>query len=215
MTLKNVIPAKAGIHHVFWIPAFAGMTMFLAVFSYAQGFLPPQSTSTVATSNITGPLLIGEKVPESLAVTEPSGEKRTLLSHKSPLEVLAVVYLSTPCPAAQSEWPRLRRLNDRYKNWRVSFVAVDASAPGIPGAIATELQHEKLPWPLVTDVGIGAAEFKISGTPEVLVIDEYGVLKYRGPADQAADALNTVIGHIDAIQNPEPPLESACPVAHD
>ncbi len=177
----------------------------------AQGFLPPQSTSTVSSSEASHPLLIGEKVPESLTVTDENGKKRTLLSYKSPLEVLVVTFFSARCSAAQAEWPQFRQLNERYKDWRVAFVAVSSSAREMLPELSGALKREKLPWSADSDDQRAAVGLlKITGTPEVLVIDEYGVLKYRGPVVHVRNVLDTVIGHLDAVQEPEPPFEGKC-----
>jgi hypothetical protein len=205
----------AGIHQFFkntlWIPAFAGMTILFATFSHAQGFLPQPSTSTTATGDMTRPLLIGDTVPETLAVIGENGKKRTLLSYKAPTELLVVVFFSVRCPQAQVQWHQFRRLNEQYKDWRVAFVAVNTSVHDMLTELSDQLKQEKLPWPAVQDDQREATSFlKITGTPEVLIIDEYGVLKYRGPLAGAPKALDTVIGHIDTLKDPEPPLTGGC-----
>jgi len=181
-----------------------------ASLTHAQGFLPQASTTTVAATETTHPLLIGETIPESVAVIDSDGKERTLLSYKSPTELLVVTFLSARCQTEQSLWPALRRLNNHYKDWRVSFVAATASPTELLPELAHALEREKLPWPVVQDNHRKAAWLKITKTPEVLILDEYGVLKYRGPVANVKKALDTVIGHIDAVQEPEPPMVEGC-----
>src|SRR5947209_4456456 len=114
---------RSSPHHVIarWWPAHpAGkawrMTMVLLVpaLIHSQGFRPPQSSPTTAPTADQAPLLIGDRVPESLAVIDENGKPRTLLSYKSPLELLMVTFFSFPCESGQSQWPVFRRLTKRY-----------------------------------------------------------------------------------------------------
>ncbi len=184
-----------------------------SVAARGEGFLPPmsKSTSTVVNTAAHEPLLIGDEVPGSLQVIDESGNKRSLVSYKSYLEVLVVTFFSPRCEEKESEWPRFRRMNDHYKDWRVAFLAVNTSAPEMLPELTTTLNHEKIFWPTVQDDNRKAAALlNITGTPEVLVLDESGVLQYRGPIDGAPAALDAVIGHVDAVAQPEPPFKGAC-----
>jgi thiol-disulfide isomerase/thioredoxin len=184
-----------------------------AISTHAQGFLPPvsKSTSTVSDADFHSPLLIGGEVPGSLTVIDENGKKRSLLSYKSYLEVLVVSFFSAECEEKKSAWPRFRRLDERYKDWRVAFLAVNVSTPEMLPELATTLKRQRLSWPTVQDDQHAAATLlNITGTPEALVIDESGVLKYRGPIDFVPAALNAVISHVDPVTSPEPPLKGAC-----
>jgi hypothetical protein len=104
-------------------------------------------------------------------------------------------------------------LNERYKDWRVAFLAINTSAPEMMPELTATLKREKLPWPTVQDdLHRVVSLLDITGTPEVLVIDEGGVIRYRGPVDSAPRALDAVIGHVDPVAHPEPPLKGACPL---
>ncbi len=176
----------------------------------AQGFLPPLASTAAATQE-SHPVLIGEKVSESLTVTDDNGKRRTLLSFKSPTEVMVVTFFSALCGPEQTHWADFRRTHQRYKDWKVSFLAVNTSPQDQLPELSKALKHEKLPWPIVHDDEHAAASMlRISGTPEVLLIDEYGVLKYRGPVKGVWPALDAAIGHIDTVQDPEPPFEGKC-----
>ena len=146
-------------------------------------------------------------------MTDNDSKVRTVLSYKSYLEVFVVAFFSTPCDIPSSEWARFRRLDERYNDWRVAFLAVNTSAPEKLPEIATSLKHYKIPWPVAQDSAQAAATlFKISGTPEVVILDESGVLRYRGPIEKVPAALDAVIGHTDDIGTPEPPFTPACPL---
>ena len=179
--------------------------------AHAQGFLPTaESSSTITTTS--APILIGDKVPGTFTVLDESGKARTLLSYKSAIEILVLIFLTSHCPANQTVWPELRRINENYKEWRVAFLAITASAGETVGDLANTLKAEKLPWPAAQADAEEATTLQISQTPEALVLDEYGVLKYRGPVKRLRRTLDTVIGHTEEVSEPEPPVEGGCPL---
>ncbi len=191
------------------------MTIFcllstLSSVASAQGFLPPLgSTSTVTQES--HPVLIGERVPETLTVTDENGKRRTLLSFKSPTEVMVISFFSASCGPELMHWADFRRTHDRYKDWKVALLAVHTSAQEQLTELSQTLKHEKVPWTIVQDDGrIATSLLKVTGTPEVLLIDEYGVLRYRGSIKEVWPALDNAIGHIDTVQVPEPPFEGKC-----
>ena len=180
---------------------------------HAQGFLPPPAPSTATVSSSQRPLLIGNTIPESLKVATEDGKERTLMSYKSAIEVLMVTFISARCQEGQMPWAALRRLTEDYKDWRVTFLAVDASSSDNGAFLANLLKRERLSWPVVVDPRHAARDLlNISGTPEVLIVDEFGSLRYRGPVSSAKGALEAVIGHLDPVKVPEPPLSGGCPL---
>lgn len=177
----------------------------------AQGFIPPPTPSTMTAPGTQEPVLIDQKVPESLTVIAADGTHRTLLSYKSALEVLFIVFLSEPCEATGALWQKFRRLSNVYEGWRVSFLAVSALSEQGSSTLANTLQTQGLSWPLVYAKRQAAAStLGISATPEILIVDEFGNLRYRGPWSGAGTALETVIGHLESVKDPEPAMAGGC-----
>jgi peroxiredoxin len=172
----------------------------------AQGLLPPPAAASTTTLKETErPLMIGDKVPETLTLADDQSKRRALLSYKSALDVLVVVFFSEPCEATSPLWPMLRRLNDNYKDWRVAFVAIRARPEQEHEPLSAVLQRERLAWPVLRDDRKKAATlFKVTATPAVLIVDEEGILRYRGPVSGAPNALDAIIGHVDEVKDPEP-----------
>ena len=56
----------------------------------AQGMLPGTPPGVELSSGPYKPLLIGEKVPESLALVNEDAKRRPLLSYKAPVEIMVV-----------------------------------------------------------------------------------------------------------------------------
>ena len=192
----------------------------------AQGMLPAASTTTVRAD--TGPLLIGQTVPENLVVLESStGTPRALLSYKAAIEVLVVQFLSPNCKDNQDQWTDLKRFYEDYKGWHVAFVAVDPVPTESPETLKQAMQKAGVPYPVVMDPSRTAnASLNINAVPELVIIDESGVLRYRGPlqgfkqtptgikrgAPFARKAMDAIIGHTEAVPNPEPGDLGGCPI---
>jgi thiol-disulfide isomerase/thioredoxin len=162
------------------------------------------------------PLLIGDKIPESLSVIDESAKRRTLLSYQSALDILVVVFFSSPCEAGEALWPKFRKLNEDYTGWHVVFLAVSMEPGQTPMQLPDILKRQKLPWPALRDGQRSAVGLlNIQATPEVLIIDEFGILKYRGSWTGSRKALDTLISHTDAIKDPEPSMRGGCPLSEE
>jgi peroxiredoxin len=193
----------------------------------AQGMLPgkpPETSSSTANNN--GLILIGQTVPEALVVDNASGTGRTLLSFKAPVEVLVVAFFSNGCETERQLLPEWRRFYEEYKDWHVAFVGVNTQDPSALDSLTKTLRAAKLEFPIVNDPGGKLKrQFNIQATPEILVIDEGAVLRYRGPLNgcydhpgqrrcphYASNALDAVIGHVEAVPHVEPEMKGGCPL---
>ena len=210
--------SRGPVHwQMFWFPAFAGMTaclLFLATSSaHAQGLLPPPSVSSSTAAGVRHPLLIGDKIPDSLFLIDMSAKRRTLLSYPSALDILVVTFFSSSCEAGEALWPKFRKLNEDYKDWHAVFLAVSTEPGQTPMRLPDVLNRQKLPWPVLHDDQRSATDLlNIQATPETVIIDEFGILKYRGPVAGVRKALDTIIAHTDAVKDPEPAMSGGCPL---
>jgi len=188
------------------------MVFGLAPMLKAQGILPPPSSVSTGTLHETWhPLLIGDMVPEPLALVNESTTRRSVLSYKSSLDILVVTFFTEPCAVPKDFWPKLRRLNENYKEWRVVFLAVSTEPGEASMRLPDVLKHERIPWPVLRDIQKTAANlFKITAAPEAVIIDEFGVLRYRGPVSGVRPALDVLIGHSDDVKEPEPLMTEGC-----
>ena len=122
-------------------------------------------------------MIIGDTLPAAFSVVGASGEKRTLLSYKAAIDVLVVGFFSTGCEMNRLAWPALRKLNENYKDWHVSFLAVRASPQETLPDLTRLLNDNRLPWPAASlDFPTAMHRLAIAYTPEVLIFDEFGVL---------------------------------------
>jgi hypothetical protein len=187
----------------------------------AQGLLPAPPAISTGTLYSGKPIEVSETVPESLLVADSSGTQRTLLSYKAPLDVFVVVVFSPECETDRALQTEFRRFYEAYRQWRVAFLAVTASGHQI-GAIEQVLRGNGMPIPVVQDRTVLKA-LKIKTTPTVLIIDEAGTLRYRGPLHDAKpgekpriayakEAIEAVIGHVGGVSNAEPVSPNGCPL---
>jgi peroxiredoxin len=157
-------------------------------------------------------ILVGETVPNSLTVIDTEGRTRPAISYRTPTDLLVLTFISPDCDQNSKEWPVLRRLYERYKDWHVKFLAVSAGTGEHLEALAELMKKEKLPYTVVRDEQKElAAALHVSLTPTIVILDEWSQLRYRGPAEKAAVALDTAIGHIEPIRETEPPV-AGCPL---
>ncbi len=191
------------------------LTSYVLLFTlslHAQGFLPPKESSTTATTTPQGPILMGEKVPESLMGVDESGKKRPLLSYKSAIEVMVIGVFSASCPEKDSPWSEIERYYEDYKGWGVSFVAMNAGPSSSREDLTKQLNKEGLHFSLVDAEDRSLlSTLRLEYVPEFLIIDESGDLRYRGPIGKdARRAIEAVIGHMDPVPNPEPNQTGGC-----
>jgi len=188
------------------------LVFVLAPRLHAQGMLPPSPDVSTSTSHEEWhPLLIGDRVPESLSLPNESAVHRSVLSYHSAIDILVITFFSEPCAATKDLWPKFRRLNEAYKDWRVAFLAISTEPGESPMQLPAILKQEKIPWQILHDgQKTAAALFKIKATPETVIVDEFGVLRYRGPVSGVRQALDILIGHSDELKDPEPVMAEGC-----
>ena len=194
--------------------------------AYAQGILPSSSEVPISTTSSHIPVLIGEKVPENIILLDSNGTKRTLLSYKAAIEVLVVEFLSPRCEAEQALEPRFQRFYQAYKDWHVAFVAVDLDGVDSVGALQEKFTKSGMNIPVLRDPsGTIQRLLKVTATPEILIMDESGFLRYRGALDDGdpalgkkphtqyvENAMDAVIGHVEAVSQAEPDGLIGCPL---
>jgi peroxiredoxin len=168
-----------------------------------------------------------------LTVTGADGKRLPISTYKGPLDDLVVVFLSARCPTDQEAWPALRRLYEDYKDWNVTFLGVSQDSPQSLQEVQQAAAKAGLPtgqagagFPIVRDEsGKVTRALGVQATPEALILDEWSYLRYRGALDRGLDtpgrrpkarlvrrALNTLIGHSEAVKTPQPDDYIGCPI---
>ena len=196
---------------------------------HAQGILPPgpgYKTSREVVVSTKTYLLVGDAVATDLSVVDGAGKVRALLSYKASLEVLVVGFYSPECSYDQALWRDLQLFYQAYKDWHVAFVAVSSKPSDNLDELAAAMKKAGLPYQAVRDENQKVAtQLHVTATPEIVIIDEWGHLRYRGPLHDAPQtpggkpqhfyarkAIEAVIGHIERVPDPEPGDFIGCPI---
>lgn len=94
------------------------------------------------------------------------------------------VFLSTKCPLAKRYTQRLNRLHEKYSDKGIQLVAVFPNSDETEQGIEKYLEQVKFEFPAARDIGgyltrcLGATM-----TPQVFLVDQNAVLRYRGAID--------------------------------
>ena len=127
---------------------------------------------------------IGTEVPR-LNFTTLSGDIYTLdrLTAKGPI---VAVFLATRCPVAQRYAMRLKRLHTEFTNndKHTTFVGIYANEEDTLDDVKAYIQKAEYKFPIVKDTAGYLPELLgATMTPQAVVIDTSGTLRYRGPID--------------------------------
>lgn len=98
--------------------------------------------------------------------------------------LVVAVFLGVDCPLALLYGPRLAELSGEFTPRGVGFVAIDANQYDAPSDLLRYLRTHPLPFPFLKDAGNTVADqFGAERNPEVFVLDERRVVRYRGRID--------------------------------
>ena len=98
--------------------------------------------------------------------------------------LVVVAFVGTECPLAQAYAPRLAEMARAFEKRGVAFFGVDANEQDGPVAIGRFASTHAIPFPILKDVGNELADrLGAERTPEVFVLDQARVVRYRGRID--------------------------------
>jgi peroxiredoxin len=133
-----------------------------------------------------GPDSVDRPIPD-FRLHGPAGQAHQLSDWKDS-KFVVVVFLGVECPLAKLYAPRLAELSRRFAGRGVAFVGVDANQHDSLRAVADYARIHHLPFPVFKDPGNVVADlFAAERTPEVFVLDERRVVRYRGRIDDQND----------------------------
>jgi peroxiredoxin len=99
-------------------------------------------------------------------------------------KAVVLVFVETGCPLAQKYMPVLDKLDRKYRDQGVQFVAVNVGPNDTVTAMAGQAVEYRVEFPFVKDADGKVAEaVGVTRTPEVAVLDGKRVLRYRGRID--------------------------------
>jgi len=95
-----------------------------------------------------------------------------------------LIFVSNDCPIANRYSPEIRRLAGEFKSAGFQFVIVHSVPDESPDAVKRHSSEYELPEPVVLDPAQRLARrVGVTHTPEVAVVTQDGLLRYRGRID--------------------------------
>jgi len=95
-----------------------------------------------------------------------------------------LVFTNTACPLVQKYWPKLKRLDDEYRDRGVQLVSVNVGPNDDITDVAQQAIDFGVLFPVVKDTdGSCVQALGVERTPEVVVLDAQRRLRYRGRID--------------------------------
>lgn len=123
----------------------------------------------------------------AFTLTDAAGKKRALPDEKA--KVTVVAFLALECPMSNGYLPVLGEVASKYADEGVAVVGVFPDPEVTPAQAAAHAKEYKVPFPVLADreqVSVAALAPKV--TPEVVVLDDKKVVRYRGRIDDGFTA---------------------------
>lgn len=101
-----------------------------------------------------------------------------------------LVFVTVDCPISNGYQPYLARLEKQYRGKGVTFVQIHVDPTLDRAALKTHAAEYKVKWRVAADPSHELVKrFSASVTPEAVVLDKTGVVRYQGRIDDSYPAL--------------------------
>ena len=129
------------------------------------------------------PASLAPRRVENFTLHDFYGKARSLSDYKQN-RVVVLVFLGTECPLASLYGDRLAAMQSAYADKGVQFLGVDSNRQDAITEIAAYARAHKIGFPILKDLNNRLAdELGAVRTPEVLVLDQNRIVRYRGRID--------------------------------
>lgn len=121
--------------------------------------------------------------PEPLELPTTQGRNLALPLARPP-RCTVLCFLGTECPLARLYGPRLAALSQQYAPVDVQFIGVNSNRQDPLSKVQKYVADLAIPFPVVKDYDQRLADrYRVQRTPEVVVLDAAGEVRYRGRID--------------------------------
>ncbi|MGE0102379.1 MAG: redoxin domain-containing protein [Blastocatellales bacterium] len=128
---------------------------------------------------------IGEPAPD-FTLTDTSGNVHSLKSYRGRIAVLG--FLGVACPISNAYNDRIRAFVTDYSPGNVAFLGINSNYDEPVPAIRAHIEKNGFSFPVLKDVDNKVSDsYGAERTPEMFVIDQDGVLRYRGRIDNSQE----------------------------
>lgn len=126
---------------------------------------------------------IGQRI-EEFQLHDIHGQVQSLAQLDDGARLTVVVFLGNDCPLARLYAPRLAALAKRFADDGVRVVGINSNRQDSITEIADFVRHYALPFPILKDRNnVVADQFGAQRNPEVFVLSDYRIVRYRGRID--------------------------------
>lgn len=126
---------------------------------------------------------IDEKVKE-WSLKDIENKSHTIKKLSKDKKVVVLIFLATECPVLDEYVERIVKLAKDYKEKEVQFVGIHSNKHETIKDIKSYRKKNKLEFPILKDPeNVIADYFQARRTPEVFVIDNKHILRYKGAID--------------------------------
>ncbi|MGF1582238.1 MAG: redoxin domain-containing protein [Gemmataceae bacterium] len=125
---------------------------------------------------------IGATIP-NFTLQDIHRRDRSLTDYKKKKAVV-VLFVGTECRLANLYVPTLTQMHKTYEKKGVQFLAINSNSQDTFVEMSAHAQERKVPFPVLKDFDNKVADlFGAKRTPEVFLIDDQRVIRYRGRID--------------------------------
>lgn len=118
-------------------------------------------------------------------------------------EVTVMAFTSTRCPVSGMYQQRLNELYREFSAKGVAFVVVNSNANEPAAEVLRYSRQAALPYPVYKDFHNRLADaYEVESTPEVVVLDRAGEVRYRGAIDDSSNPARVKVHALrDALES--------------
>ncbi|HJT34152.1 MAG TPA: redoxin domain-containing protein [Pirellulales bacterium] len=137
------------------------------------------------------PSIVGCEIAD-FSLRDPRGREGSLAAaftpadgeNSTPPKFVVVAFVGCECPLARQYAPRLAKLAEEYQPRGVAFLAIDSNQQDTLAELADFARTYEIKFPLLKDPGnVVADRFAAARTPEVFLLDDQRIVRYRGRID--------------------------------
>jgi peroxiredoxin len=141
----------------------------------------------VALLAVPGPAVADPTPVADFSLSDSNGKAWKLRDQKA--KAIVVVFLSTDCPMSNGYLPALADLSKKYAKKGASVIGVFPDADTTAEQLAAHAKEYKIPFPVLRDeIHASVKALGAKATPEVFVLDDKFVVRYRGRIDDGYSA---------------------------
>lgn len=149
-------------------------TILTAIFSVVLGIASAGTPSAIPS--------IGRRI-ENFTLTSVSGQKVSLDESKD-AQAVVVLFVGAECPLVQQYLPRMHRIAEQFQKQGVSVLCIDSNVQDTPSEIQTLAKKVYADLTILMDPDAKIADaFGAHRTPEVFLLDQDRVIRYKGRID--------------------------------